>query len=248
VQLIERLETPDWTREKVTFNGVEDRVVAYLYLPTSGQPPFQLINWMVSGTVFQGRTAAEEVEAIMDPQIKGGRAVFAVVPRGAIERPWAGIFDADEAGTIAARDTRVRHVTEFRIGLDYMETRPEIDMSRVAHVGFSFGATGRAIILAALEPRIRSIVYMGGGVLPNFQFPEIHAANFAPRVTQPTLVLSGRYDEEVPYEPYGRSLFELLPGPNKRLELVDSGHLPTPELRNPIINDWLDETLGPVVR
>ena len=247
VQLIERLETPDWIREKVTFNGVEDRVLAYLYLPKSAQPPFQLINWVVSGTVFQGRTAAEEVEAIMDPQIKGGRAVFAVVPRGAIERSWSEFGAATVAGTIAARDTRVLHVTEFRIGLDYMETRPEIDMTRVAHIGFSFGATGRAIVLPAIDPRIRSIVYIGGGVIPTFQFPEIDARNFVTRVKQPALVLSGRYDEEVPYDPYGRNLFELLTGP-KRLELVDSGHLPTPELRNPIINGWLDETLGPVVR
>jgi len=29
---------------------------------------------------------------------------------------------------------------------------------------------------------------------------------------------------------------------------VDSGHLPPLELRNPIINGWLDETLGSVVR
>ena len=120
-------------------------------------------------------------------------------------------------------------------------------MTRVAHIGFSFGATGRAIVLPAIDPRIRSIVYIGGGVIPTFQFPEIDARNFVTRVKQPALVLSGRYDEEVPYDPYGRNLFELLTGP-KRLELVDSGHLPTPELRNPIINGWLDETLGPVVR
>ena len=42
-------------------------------------------------------------------------------------------------------------------------------------------------------------------------------------------------------------LTSCLSGP-KRLELVDSGHLPPLELRNPIINSWLDETLGPVVR
>ena len=247
VQLIERLETPDWTREKLTFNGVEDRVIAYLYLPKQAQPPFQLINWIVSSTVFQGRTAAEEVEAIMAPQIKGGRAVFSVVPRGAIERPWPEAISAARAGTVMARDVRVLRVTEFRIGLDYMESRPEIDMSRVAHIGFSWGAVGRAIIFDAVEPRIRSIVYIGGGLSRTIRFPEVNAANFASRITKPTLVLTGRYDEEVPYDPLARDLYELLSGP-KRLELVDSGHLPPLELRNPIINNWLDETLGPVVR
>jgi serine/threonine protein kinase len=34
----------------------------------------------------------------------------------------------------------------------------------------------------------------------------------------------------------------------ERLELVDSGHLPPVEIRNPIISDFLDETLDPVDR
>ena len=247
VEVIERLETPDWIREKVTFDGVEDRVIAYLYLPKQAQPPFQVINWIVSRTVFVGRTAAEEVEAIMAPQIKGGRAVFAVVPRGAIERPWPEVLSVALEGTVAGRDMAILQVTEFRIGLDYLETRPEIDMSRVAHIGFSWGAVARAIVFDAVEPRIRSIVYIGGGVRPTTRLPEVNAGNFVTRVTQPTLVLTGRYDEEWPHDPYARNLYELLPGP-KRLELVDSGHLPPLEMRNPIINGWLDETLGPVVR
>ena len=246
VQLIERLETPDWTREKVTFNGVEDRVIAYLYLPKQAQPPFQLINWIVSRTVFQGRTAAEEVEAIMAPQIKGGRAVFAVVPRGAIERPWPEVVSAARVGTVVDRDMHILQVTEFRIGLDYLETRSEIDMRRVAHVGFSWGAVTRAIVFDAVEPRIRSIVYIGGGLRPSVRLPEVNVWNFVTRVTQPALVLTGRFDEEWPYEPYARNLYELLS--DATLELVDSGHLPPLELRNPIINAWLDETLGPVAR
>jgi formylglycine-generating enzyme required for sulfatase activity/predicted Ser/Thr protein kinase len=247
VQLIEQIETPDWWREKLTFNGVEDRVIAYLYLPKQAQQPFQLINWMVSSTAFQGRTAAEEVEAIMAPQLKAGRAVFAVVPRGAIERPWPEVMSAAIEGTVVDRDMRLLQVTEFRIGLDYLETRPEVDMSCIAHVGFSWGASSRAIVFDAVEPRICSIVYIGGALRPTTQLPEVNAWNFAPRVTQPTLVLTGRYDEENPYDPWARDLYELLGGP-KRLELVDSGHLPPVEIRNPIISEFLDETLGAVSR
>ena len=50
----------------------------------------------------------------------------------------------------------------------------------------------------------------------------------------------GRHDE-VSFN--WRALFELLPEP-KRLEVVDSGHLPPVEVRNPIIRRFLDETLG----
>jgi dienelactone hydrolase len=142
----------------------------------------------------------------------------------------------------------ILQVTEFRIGLDYLETRSEIDMGRIAHAGFSWGAVSQAIVFDAVEPRIRSIVYIGGGLRPSARLPEVNVWNFVTRVTQPALVLTGRYDEEWPADPYARNLFELLPNPDNQLVLVDSGHLPPLELRNPIINSWLDETLGPVVR
>lgn len=247
VEIVERLETPDWTRERITFQGVQDRALAYLYLPKRAAPPYQVIHWIISGTAWFGRTAADEVEAVMGAQIKGGRAVFVVVPRGAIERPSEGFRDSTVPGTVVARDTRVLHVTEYRMGLDYLETRPEIDMSRIAQAGFSWGAEGRAIVLPAIEPRIRSIVYIGGGLRPSTQFPEINAWNFVTRIAQPALVLTGRFDEVWPYDPYARDLYDMLLG-QKRLEVVESGHLPPVEIRNPIINEWLDETLGPVSR
>ena len=177
---------------------------------------------------------------------------MAVVPRGAIERPWPGHLNGLRGplrGTVEARDESLLWVTEFRMGLDYLETRPEIDMSRIAHAGFSWGAVLRAIVFDAVEPRIRSVVYIGGGIW-NYgisYLPEIDEWNFAPRVAKPVLMLTGRFDEEIPFEPWGRDLYELLPGP-KRLELIESGHLPPVEIRNPLISEWLDETLGPVSR
>ena len=131
------------------------------------------------------------------------------------------------------------------MGLDYLETREEIDTGRIAQVGFSWGANLRAILFNAVESRIRSAIYIGGGLHERSLLPEVNPVNFAPRIARPVLVLTGKYDEARPYEPFARWFFELLPGP-KRLELVDSGHLPPLEIRNPIINEWLDETLGPV--
>ncbi len=249
-EIVETVETPDWKREKLTFEGVGgDRIVAYLYLPKRAKAPYHCINYVVSSTVFFARTAAEEVEAILGSQIKAGRAVLAVVPRGALEREWPGhsaFPPQDRRHTVEARDEIVLRVTEFRMGLDYLETREEIDTGSIAHIGFSWGSQWRAIILNAVEPRIRSTIFIGGGLSYQELLPEANPVNFAPRITHATLILNGKYDEEIPYEPYARSLFELLPGP-KRLELVESGHPPPLEIRNPIINQWLDETLGPVI-
>ncbi len=251
-EVLERVETPDWTREKLTLAGFldGDRIIAYFYLPKRGEPPYQCLSYFASSTVFYGRRVDEEVEAILSPQIKAGRAVLAVVVKGAIERRWPGHSNfppRSERGSVDARNEAILRITEYRIGLDYLESRSDIDMSRIAHAGFSLGAVTNALILIAVEPRIRSSVLIGSGMLMHRYLPEVTAVNFVPRIESPVLVLTGRYDEEMPYEPYARALYELLTGP-KRLELVDSGHLPPVEIRNPIISAWLDETLGPVQR
>lgn len=252
VELLETVETSDWTREKLTLAGFldGDRIIAYLYLPKRVRAPYQCISYFASSTVFFGRTVAEEVEAILSPQIKAGRAVLAVVAKGAIERPSPGHpnFQArSQWGSVEARSAAILRITEYRIGLDYLATRSDIDMNRIAQAGFSLGAVTSALILTAVEPRIRSSVLIGGGIIGHQYLPEVTDVNFVTRIKVPTLVLTGRYDEEIPYEPYARTLYEMLTAP-KRLELVESGHLPPVEIRNPIISAWLDETLGKVER
>ena len=65
------------------------------------------------------------------------------------------------------------------------------------------------------------------------------------RIRSPVLLLNGLYDEEHPWEQRALPLWRLLAEP-KRLELVEGGHLPMAEARVPVINAWLDETLGVV--
>jgi formylglycine-generating enzyme required for sulfatase activity/predicted esterase len=248
VERIASVETADWIREKLAFEGIDRaRVIAYLFLPRRARPPYQCIYYLVSSTVARGRTADREVEAILGPQIKAGRAVMAVVPWGFRERERTGPRTRHDWDSLEYRDRIVRRTAEFRMGLDYLETRADIDTTRIAHTGFSWGATVHAIVLLAVEPRIRSSVFIGGGIHEELTrlLPEVNPVHFAPRIGGHKLVLTGKYDEEIPYEPAGRLLFELLREP-KRLELVESGHLPPTEIRTPIIKAFLDETLGPV--
>ncbi|HKQ74765.1 MAG TPA: hypothetical protein VJ810_13820 [Blastocatellia bacterium] len=59
--------------------------------------------------------------------------------------------------------------------------------------------------------------------------------------------LSG-YDDlktEIPIKAAAEPLCRLLREP-KRLELYDGGHVPQLEVAVPVINRWLDETLGTV--
>jgi eukaryotic-like serine/threonine-protein kinase len=136
---------------------------------------------------------------------------------------------------------------ELGRSIDYLELRPDIDRARIAFYGQSMGAVVGPI-LTALEPRLKASILLGGGVVDVPEAPEIEPINFAPRVRMPTLMVTGRQDFSRPVETLQRPLFNLLgpPPDQKRLALIDGGHLP--RLQDVIreILDWLDRYLGPV--
>ena len=80
-------------------------------------------------------------------------------------------------------------------------------------------------------------------------FPEMNAANFAPRSTVPTLMITGRDDFFLSVQQSQQPLFDLLGahGENKRHAVLEGGHIPSD--RSGMIRevlDWLDRFLGPV--
>ncbi len=248
VHIEEVVETEDWIREKVTFAGIDnDRIIAYLYLPKRAAKPFQCLSLMPGYDIFLGRTTPEYVEWFLAPHIKAGRAVWGVVQKGATERPFGEEPVIPTISSVRFRDRIIYWSTEFSIGLDYLATRDDIDMDKIGHIGFSMGSSWVGIMHTAVEHRYRSIVFVGAGILTPFAsaLPEANQVNFALHIQPPKLVLQGKYDEVIVYNTMTKPFYDLLTQP-KRLELVDEGHMPSLEVRVPIINNWLDKTLGPV--
>jgi tRNA A-37 threonylcarbamoyl transferase component Bud32 len=248
-KVVETAETADWTREKVLFNGVDaERMIAYLFLPRRASMPYQCLNFIPhSGVLLGGVHTAEAAEYIFAPHLKSGRAVLAVVPKGAKEREWPLGYVRPEIGTVKYRELVRRYVTEFSLGLDYLETRDDIDMSKIAYVGVSWGAQGPGLICPVVDKRYRSVIWIGSAVDQEDmeKLPEANPINFAPYLKPPKLLLQGKYDENAPMEIYARPLYELLREP-KKLVLVEGGHFPPLEARVSVINKFLDETLGAV--
>ncbi len=81
---------------------------------------------------------------------------------------------------------------DFLRAVDYLQTRQDVDMERLASYSLSMGAS-LGPIPVALEPRIKVAVLASGG-LQHDKDPEVQAANFAPRVTIPVLVVHGKDD------------------------------------------------------
>ena len=135
--------------------------------------------------------------------------------------------------------------------LDYLETRKEIDTSKIGYFGDSLGGVQGAI-LPALENRIKVAVLHSGGLQLTVRYqPEADPFNFVRHVRIPVLMLNGRYDGSFPVDSSQRPLFQFLgTSANYKKHLIyEAGHgdLPRASLVRESLN-WLDQYLGPVRR
>ncbi len=242
------LEAEDWTRERILFDAPSgERMSVYLYLPKSVDPPYQtVIHFPGSGAISQRDFERYGFLYQFDFLIKSGRAFAFPVFKSTFDRGDELASDyADESAFW--RDHVVAWVQEFRRTVDYLETRPDIDVQRLAYFGYSWGGYMGAII-PAVEPRLQVSVLYVAGLLAQRARPEVEPLHYLPRVTLPTLMLSGRYDHFYPVETAQRPLFELLgtPESDKVWHVYEGGHnVPRTVLISETL-DWLDKYLGPV--
>src|SRR5262249_9975233 len=131
--------------------------------------------------------------------------------------------------------------------LDWAETRRELDSTRVAYYGLSWGAVLGPIMLA-VHDRLKVGVWISGGLEGQDGLPEADPVQFLGLGHQPVLMLNGRYDFWLPVEESQSPMFKLLgtPATEKRSVLSDSGHSPPMEVINKEGLDWLDRYLGPI--
>ena len=248
-EITERIQAPDWVRETISFAGAAgERTIAYLYLPIHAARPVQVIHYVPGTGVELGMMGlSNNMEAVVGGSVLGGRAMFGVALRGYQERRSAAAGQEPPPTTAEFRDKIVNWVTDLRRGLDYLETRTDVDRDRIALVAQSSGArTG--IPLAAVESRYQSVFFHGAGVSPG-QASWVKGTNpieFAPHIKGPTMMLQGRHDEAIQLETSAKPLLALLREP--KLVLYDGGHMSPPELIVKTLNAWLDQTLGPVKR
>lgn len=246
-RVVERIDQGDWTRERIEYEVDGRTVPAYLYLPKNFKRPLQVVHFSPAGDVYSGwRSLPQSVEVSLAPIIRGGRAIFAVVIEGFIGRPRPEGFVLPDTRSSELVDHTVREVMEMRRGLDYLESRPDIDASKIAYFGMSAG-TGTGLVLTGVENRYRSVLFVGTHLHPRevTDTPAANRINFAPRIECPKLMLQGRYDESAPLESQARPLFNLMREP-KRLEVFEGGHVPPQTIQIPAMTKWFDETLGKV--
>jgi serine/threonine protein kinase/formylglycine-generating enzyme required for sulfatase activity/dienelactone hydrolase len=250
--------TQDWSEytvlEKVSFDDAygEERVVAYLFIPRKGEPPFQTViyfpgtgAWRLDSVFDYGTVKNREVELFT----KNGRAFVFPVFKGTFERRTKPI---EKVTTQYLRDDMIRWYRDMARCLDYLETRPEFDKSKYAYEGLSEGAWVGPLF-AALDTRFKAAIFLSGGIWrqeyePERYVPERDMINFAPRVKIPVLMQDGKYGYQFPLETSVKVLYNLLgtPEKDKHLLLYETGHYVwlLNEYRKDMF-DFLDKYLGP---
>ncbi len=245
-QIVETQESEAWTREKITFAGENgEQAIAYLYLPKNYARPLQVVHYLPPGDVVAGlRSLPDSVEMFLTPVLKSGRAVFTVVLKGYNQRPFPLDYAPPARTTVEFRRQAVNWMTDLRRGLDYLETRPEVDFKKLTFLGVSNGAN-LGLLAVGVERRYNSAVFIGVGVDREWQswIPEANFINFAPHARMPKLLVQGRYDETHPLATYLEPLYKLMSEP-KKLVIYDGGHIPTIEFLATSVNGWLDEKHG----
>jgi eukaryotic-like serine/threonine-protein kinase len=245
---------PDWVREDVAFDmpssssGSPERMLAAIFLPRRTQPPYQTVVIWPASDVFARTDTRELSMSYADFLIRSGRAVVYPIYRHTYGRGAIRAGDRPEE-TIEHRDRMVRWNTEMRRSIDYAFTRPDIDTTRLAYVGTSWGGRIGGTVLAT-EPRIRTAILNVAGFSAATSRPEVDPLNFLPRIKIPVLMLSGRYDSVFPHESSQLPFYRLIGSPPgmKRHVLFEGGHfLPRP-MWVAESTRWLDERFGPVRR
>ncbi len=238
----------EWTKEKVTFDAAYggERVTAYVFLPKGVAPPYQVVFvWPGDGGLQLPSSDDPRMVRTFDFVVKSGRAVLLPVFKSMFERR-DGLKSTVPNETAAYRDHVVMWVKDARRSIDYLETRPDVDMRKLAYFGYSWGGRMSAIALATDDRFKAAVLHVAGLRFPR-SMPEADTFNFVPRVKVPVLMLNGRYDHYFPVETAQKPMFRLLgtPDADKKWIVYDGGHfVPRDELVKETLA-WLDRYLGP---
>ncbi len=144
--------------DDVSYTSGKDRIQAYLVRP-------QKARGRLPAVVYLHGAQGDRTELLVQSTWLAARGALALVitaPSTASQEP-AGLKGVPFLGW--EQQIQARDVIAIRRAVDLLASRKDVDPSRIGFVGWSSGShTGG--ILAGVEPRLRAVVLMSGGVAP----------------------------------------------------------------------------------
>ena len=239
---------PSWTQQKVSFNAAygNERVIAYVFLPKNTKPPYETVVYFPGSYAVYERSSKNLNLYGCTFVMQSGRALVYPIYKSHYERGDGLEYD-DPEETARYRDHVIYWEKDLGRTIDYLETRKDLKLDKLAYYGLSTGAY-LGNIFPAVESRIKVAALLSGGFDFAKKLPEVDEINFAPRVKVPTLMVNGKYDHFFPLETSQNMMFRFLgtPASDKRHVVLDGGHIPPYDQVMKEILDWLDKYQGPV--
>jgi eukaryotic-like serine/threonine-protein kinase len=240
--------TSDWTKEKITIDAgyEQERLPIYLFLPKNVRPPYQTVVFYPSARVNTMSSSQNLGDlTFVDYVIKSGRALVYPIYQDTYERQRGN----SDPGDFEDRARVIMESKEVRRSVDYLQTRPDIDKSRLGYLGVSQG-TAYGIIFTALEDRFKVVVFLDGGFFLGPMLPGRDQVDFAPRLKKPVLMVNGRYDFTFSPDRAQLPMFRMIgtPDADKKRVVFDTPHdisQQKAELSKEVLA-WLDKYLGRV--
>jgi len=251
VELIhESTDNKNYSIEKVTINAAYggERIEIYCFLPKNSSGPFQpIVAFPDAGALYQSQFKKKFIKFLPGEfLLNSGRAVIYPIYKSTFERQ-DGVPDGFPKESNYYKDHVIMWVKDFKRTVDYLESRDDIAIDKLAYFGSSWGGILSGII-PAVDDRIKVVVSVAGGLTIQPSFPEVDQLHYLPRIEQPFLMLNGKYDFIFPLGKSQLPMFDLLGSSpaNKRHVLSESTHLfPRDKLFQETL-DWLDKYLGKV--
>ncbi len=240
----------------VTFSSVHDqRVPALLTLPPDAEPPFPAV--LILHGLFGHKSSFNQKKRAAR-LTSTGYATLRIDGQYCGERAVGGGIGAQTHYYYRNRDAMIQTAVDLMRGVDYLESRNDIDMARIGFGGFSMGGS-IGTLFCAHEPRVKGVVLgITGGDFREFRarsgdeqtnerireayriVDPIHCvAGIAPR---PLLMLNAARDEVIP-KAATEALFEAAREP-KEIVWYDCGHAGLPDDALATMEKFFNAALG----
>ncbi len=148
----------------VSFNSVHDkRVTGLLSIPQAAQKPVSVIV-LLHG--LGDRKTVDYIEAGHQYFIEAGYAVLRIdIDNHGDRKKYNYDFDLTDGYRYWTRDLVTQTVFDLRRSIDFLETRPEIDSSRIGYYGISLGGI-IGTIFCGVDDRVKApVIALAGGNL-----------------------------------------------------------------------------------
>lgn len=243
-------ETDQHKKEKIVFDGIrKSRVPGYIAIPKNVKGPFPCILLFHSGIgtkdVWWEEDSFEHGKLLLDQLLAAGFAVLMLDAQYHGERTAGNDYESSiSLSANGYREQMLQTTIEYRIALDYLATRADIDTSRIGAFGTSVGAN-MILALSTVDPRLRTMVICS--TIMNHKHFEETPSVFDPIFAIPSnreatlLVQVGKTDGFSPLEKVNK-VFGQMHVAQKNLLFYEFGHSPKP-VYVPDAVDWFRKYL-----